>query len=101
MTLCTAYQVIYQAIMTDDLALTRSEAAKLCNLTTSGFDGWVRRGIVPPPIMGTRRWSRLQLERALAGQSWVPPDKVEEEDPMERWERENGERRTRRRQLRP
>jgi hypothetical protein len=71
------------------LSLTRTQSAALCGLTPSGFDGWVRRGIVPPPIMGTRRWSRVQLERALAGQSWVPPDQAEEEDPMERWEREN------------
>jgi hypothetical protein len=66
------------------LTLTRGQAAALCGLTPSGFDGWVRLGIVPPPIMGTRRWSRVQLERALAGLPWVPPDQVEE-DPMEKW----------------
>lgn len=73
------------------LTLTRPEAAALCGLTPSGFDGWVRRGILPPPIMGTRRWSRVQLERALTEQSWVPPEVEEEEDPFRKWEREQGE----------
>lgn len=49
------------------LALTRAQAAALCELTPSGFDSWVRRGIVPGPIKGTRRWSKVALERAIAG----------------------------------
>lgn len=65
-------------------ALTRQQAAELCGLTPSGFDGWVRRGIVPPAIMGTRRWSRDAILRAIAGTA------VDVElDPMEQWEREN------------
>lgn len=79
------------------LSLTRIEAAKLCGLTPSGFDGWVRRGIVPPPIMGTKRWSRVQLERALAGQSWVPPESCatsaeQGKDNYEAWRLEDDER---------
>lgn len=50
-----------------DLALTRAQAAALCELTPSGFDVWVRKGIVPGPIKGTRRWSRTALDRALGG----------------------------------
>lgn len=49
------------------LALTREQAAELCGLAVTGFDSWVRRGIVPGPIKGTRRWSRAALERSLAG----------------------------------
>ena len=49
------------------LALTRAQAAELCELTPSGFDSWVKRGIVPGPINGTRRWSKVALERAIAG----------------------------------
>jgi len=49
------------------LALTREQAADLCGLTPSGFDSWVKRGVVPGPMKGTRRWSRAALERALAG----------------------------------
>lgn len=50
-----------------DLALTREQAAALCELSPSGFDVWVRKGIVPGPVKGTRRWSRVALSRALAG----------------------------------
>ena len=49
------------------LALTRAQAAALCELTPTGFDSWVRRGIVPGPITGTRRWSKAALERAISG----------------------------------
>lgn len=46
----------------ESLALTRTQAAELCQLTPSGFDTWVRKGIVPPAILGTRRWSRVALK---------------------------------------
>lgn len=53
--------------MVERLAMTRDQAAELCGLTPSGFDTWVKKGIVPGPIKGTRRWSRAALERSLAG----------------------------------
>jgi len=65
------------------LALTRQQAATLCGLTPSGFDVWVRKGIVPPAIKGTRRWSRAALERALSG------GEDADLDPFEQWERDN------------
>lgn len=79
------------------LSLTRAEAAKVCGLSPSGFDSWVRRGVVPPPIAGTKRWSRVQLERALAGQCWVPPDSgatsaEKGEDEYDAWRLEDDER---------
>jgi hypothetical protein len=49
------------------LVLTRSEAAGLCRISLSTFDNWVRKGILPGPINGTRRWSRLAMEHALGG----------------------------------
>lgn len=55
------------ASVAEQLALTREQAAALCGLTPAGFDSWVRRGIVPGPVHGTRRWSRAELERALGG----------------------------------
>lgn len=64
--------------------LTRSLAAEMCQLTPSGFDGWVRRGIVPPPIMGTRRWSRDAILKAIAGTAIDVAV-----DPFEQWEAEN------------
>lgn len=47
--------------------LLRAEAAALCRVTVSGFDSWVRKGIVPPPITGTRRWSRDAILARLSG----------------------------------
>lgn len=63
------------------LALTRAEAAELCGLTPSGFDRWVRRGIVPEPIPRTRRWSRAALAMALGAD--VPGQDAEEQ--YRRW----------------
>jgi hypothetical protein len=64
------------------LALTRDQAAELCGLTPSGFDVWVRKGIVPGPVKGTRRWSRVALERALAGEV---PANDDAEEAYRRW----------------
>ncbi|EXL10009.1 helix-turn-helix transcriptional regulator [Aquamicrobium defluvii] len=70
--------------MTDEkpLTLTRQQAAALCGLSPAGFDVWVRKGIVPPAIAGTRRWSRAAVERALG----AGPDDVPELSPFEQWE---------------
>ena len=64
------------------LALTREQAAELCGLTPAGFDVWVRKGIVPGPLAGTRRWSRAELERALGGGI---PANDDAEDAYRRW----------------
>lgn len=64
------------------LTLTRAEAAELCGLSPSGFDVWVRKGIVPGPVVGTRRWSRAALEGAL-GQGKAAND--DEEAAYRRW----------------
>lgn len=47
--------------------MTRAEAAEMCGLTPRGFDSWVRRGIVPTTISGTRRWSRDAILTRLSG----------------------------------
>jgi hypothetical protein len=49
------------------LVLTRPEAAKMCRISVQTFDAWVRKEILPGPIPGTRRWSRIAIEHALAG----------------------------------
>jgi hypothetical protein len=48
-------------------------------LTPAGFDAWVKKGVVPGPIPGTRRWSKLAIVRALAGEA--NPIIVESDDP--------------------
>jgi hypothetical protein len=49
------------------LVMTRREAAKICRISVQTFDAWIRKGVLPGPIPGTRRWSRVTIERALAG----------------------------------
>jgi hypothetical protein len=73
--------------MPDDfpLVLTRPEAAAMCRVSMSGFDSWVRRGIIPGPIPGTRRWSRIGIERALAGEQ---PASGTEQSHFDQWKRE-------------
>ena len=50
----------------EPLCVNRAEAAALCGLSAEGFDDWVRRGIVPSPIEGTRRWFLPAIRAALA-----------------------------------
>jgi hypothetical protein len=50
------------------LTVTRQEAAKMCNISVQTFDTWVAKGILPKAIAGTRRWSRVAIERAIAGE---------------------------------
>lgn len=71
------------------LALTRAQAADLCHLSLTGFDSWVRRGIVPSPIPGTRRWSRVALERAIAGEQPAAVSVNDNLSPFEQWKRSN------------
>ncbi|MTW16095.1 hypothetical protein GJ689_07725 [Rhodoplanes serenus] len=51
--------------------VSRRTAAALLDLSTSGFNSWVRNGTLPPPMPGTpaheSRWSWGQIERWLAG----------------------------------
>lgn len=45
--------------------LTKQEAAERCAVTPSAFDQWRRKGIVPGPIPGTRRYDAKALDMAL------------------------------------
>ena len=58
----------------------------MCRLTPSGFDAWVRKGIVPPAIDGTRRWSRDAIQDAINGRS-IGVDAAL--DPYEKWKADN------------
>jgi predicted DNA-binding transcriptional regulator AlpA len=69
------------------LTLTRREAARLCGISVQTFDAWIRKGILPPPITGTRRWSRIAVERYLTGDALrSPADRLS--SPYEQWKRE-------------
>jgi hypothetical protein len=71
------------------MVLTRPEASALCCVCPSTFDAWVRRGVVPGPMAGTRRWSRIAIERALAGDVAPPVASNDNVSPFEAWKRQN------------
>jgi helix-turn-helix protein len=68
--------------------LTRPEAAEMCRISAQTFGSWVRKGILPGPIPGTRRWSRVAIERGLAG-GVVAPFANDHLSPFEQWKRDN------------
>jgi hypothetical protein len=45
------------------IVLTRPAAAAMCRI---GVSTWVRKGILPGPMHGTRRWSRIAIEQTLS-----------------------------------
>lgn len=45
--------------------ITKQEAADRCSLTPSGYDLWRRKGLVPGPVPGTRRYDAKALDLAL------------------------------------
>lgn len=48
---------------------SREDAAFLLNIPPKTFDDWRERGIVPPPIPNTKRWSVALLLRRLEGEA--------------------------------
>jgi hypothetical protein len=68
------------------LSLSRHEAAGLCGVSVYTFDTWVRKKILPGPIPGTRRWSRVSIERALTHECGL--DSIgSDRSPFEEWKR--------------
>jgi hypothetical protein len=45
--------------------LPKTKAAAYCSLSTSGFDDWRRKGLMPEPIPGTTRWDVKLLDKAI------------------------------------
>jgi hypothetical protein len=72
--------------------MTKAQAASYCGVTPSGFTAWIKAGIVPGPLPGTQRYDRKALDAALDRHSGLSvtmaPDA--EDDPLEKWLRENG-----------
>ncbi|MBS7697560.1 MULTISPECIES: hypothetical protein [unclassified Chelatococcus] len=69
----------------EPLVLTRAQAAERCSIALSTFDAWVRRGVVPRPLPGTRRWSRVALDHALAGGAFHTLPAAAAVSPFEQW----------------
>lgn len=45
--------------------LTLEDAAAYCGLNKSGFRDWVKRGLLPGPIKGTKRYDKCAIDQAL------------------------------------
>jgi hypothetical protein len=56
--------------------LTREQAAAYCGVGLTTFTAWVRRGIIPGPVLRTHRWDRKSIDVALDVLSRID-DKVE------------------------
>lgn len=74
------------------LILTRREAAELLGISPSTFDNWVRKGVVPKPLEGTKRWSRAAIERAVSGEPASVPQSYDPEAIYAEWERQEKQR---------
>lgn len=71
--------------------LTKEQAAHYCGLSPSGLDAWVRAGIVPGPIAGTKRYDLRAIDAALDRHSGIKAEAASiPEDPLEKWLRESG-----------
>jgi len=75
----------YHANDNAPLVLTRAQAAERCCIALSTFDSWVRRGVVPGPLPGTRRWSRVALDNALCAGAVQDRPANASLSPFEQW----------------
>ena len=76
------------------LTCTRREAARdYCGGSVSTFDSWVRKGILPGPIPGTRRWHRPAIEHALNKACGLEDRPQRPSSPLEEWKARRGQRR--------
>jgi predicted DNA-binding transcriptional regulator AlpA len=72
------------SVISTALTWDRKQAAVRCGISIPTFDAWVKKGILPRPIPGTRRWSRVAVERALG----IDANAITSLDsPFEEWKR--------------
>ena len=45
--------------------MTKAEAAEYCGVSPEGYQAWQKRGLVPGPIAGTRRYDIRAIDAAL------------------------------------
>ncbi len=53
------------------LTLSKNEACIALGIDTNEFDDWRQRGVLPEPIVGTCRWSRGALTRAVDKEEYI------------------------------
>lgn len=73
---------------TDARLLSRAEAAAYCGLKPSRFSEWVKSGLVPPPLPGTKKWDRRAIDLQIDKISGIKAP--EKKSALEAWkERKN------------
>lgn len=65
----------------------RKDAAAYCGIAESTFSMWVATNKMPPALPGTRRWDKAAIDDKLDALRGVAAN----EDPYQKWMRENGE----------
>jgi hypothetical protein len=72
--------------MIEPRGMSREQAAAYAGCETlSAFNGWVRRGIMPGPIPGTRKWDRKAIDVALDRMSSLDSTIRRQRSPYDEW----------------
>ena len=80
--LASALESALRGLLPAPRLLTRAQAAHYCGLSESAFDDWQRKGLLPRPIAGRKRWDRRAIDRHLDAISGLTS---EADDEAESW----------------
>ena len=72
--------------------LSKAEAAAYCGIKATRFTEWVRQGIIPPAIPGTRKWDKRAIDAKFDQIAGIQPDKPV--SALEKWKADKKARRT-------
>lgn len=68
----------------------RAEAARLCSISPTQFTKWVKLGIAPRPLPGTKRWLVADLDSFLGGAK-SEVHQLKETDLYQQWKLRRGQ----------
>jgi hypothetical protein len=72
--------------MIEPRGMSKKQAAAYAGCESlSVFNDWVRRGIMPKPILGTRKWARKAIDAALDRISGLQPTIRPQRSPYDEW----------------
>ncbi|RXG86138.1 hypothetical protein EAS62_37850 [Bradyrhizobium zhanjiangense] len=72
--------------MAEPRGISKKQAAAYAGCESlSAFNEWVRRGIMPKPIPGTRKWDRKAIDAALDRLSGLQPKIEAQLTPYDAW----------------
>jgi hypothetical protein len=72
--------------MIERRGMSKEDAAAYVGCATlSAFNDWIRRGIIPGPVPGTRKWDRMAIDAALDRLSGLHPKIEANLSPYDVW----------------